>query len=191
MRKWLQSKTFVTCLCVVAGLCIAGNFIRLPKRTPFLANARSTPQPHEAWQPLALMIPPSFAEREQSDDWRGLFPLETLRRDPFAPAALTVFGPGGTNRPSNMPVFTLQAVSIDAERSFAVINQTIVAEGEELHGYKIEKILPTQVRLSGALGSVIATLVRTDRDQKAASGSLPPADQRAVPVTPRPAGVSR
>jgi len=190
MKKWLQSKSFVTCLCVAAGGCIAANFIKLPKRTPLITNARMNPALEQAAPPLAVFIPPAFQERESSEAWRSMFALETLNRDPFAPAGIFLSG-SGTNGHPNSPAFSLQAISIDGDKSLAVINQTVLAEGEMIDGYRIEKILPTQVHLSGAIGSVIATLTQRIQNQKTALGNPPAADPPAAPVSSLPAGTKR
>ena len=191
MRNWLQSKSFVAVLCVVAGGCVAANFIHLPRRAPLVTNARALSDPQEVTPPPAIVMPPAFRHRESVESWRGLFPLETLHRDPFSPPGIFPSASGVTNSSPNPPSFILQAVSIEGDRSLAVINQTVLAEGESIDGYRIEQILPMQVRLSGALGSVIATLVPTSRDQKDTLGNPPPADHPAVPVNSRPAGKSR
>ena len=90
--------------------------------------------------------------------------------------------------PSLPPGFILQAVSIEANRPWAVINQTVVTEGESISGYRVERIFPTHVTLNGSFGSLSIDMNRASQRQKvptanAPAADLPPASAGQKPVT--------
>lgn len=151
--------------------------------------------PAEEEGELSYQVPPLSRVAADLREWRELFPLDTLRRDPFA--AVFVPPPAAVTNTPMMPSFQLQAVSIAAGRLLAVINRRVVAEGERIEGCLVEKILAHEVRLvSPVFGPVTATFDRTSRqsratsENKSASANPPPADLPAVPATASPGGTS-
>ena len=93
---------------------------------------------------------------------------ETTSRDPFAFTA--AYEEAATLLPTRptpnkelpeakavlgMAVFELQGVSMVSDNPMAVINRTIVAEGESIEGYHVVKILTNSVVLEGLLGTKI------------------------------------
>lgn len=161
MRNILQNKIAVSCLVAVAALSVAANFIPFPSRPAMSATARENPPSLENIEEESLHVPPtSRVEREQIA-WRAMFPLDQPQRDPFATTMAAM--PGAATNIATMPVLRLQAVSIEAERILAVINQRVVAEGEQIEGCQVEKILPTEVRLTSPLGPITVTFDRTPR----------------------------
>lgn len=193
MRKILQSKTGVSCLTAVAILCVAANFVNLLQRRSTTATARENAVPVEEEREDSYHVPPLSHVAADLRDWREMFPLETLRRDPFA--AVFVAPPAAVTNVPVMPAFQLQAVSIAAGKALAVINHRVVAEGEFIEGCRVDKILPTEVRLvSPVFGPVTATFDRTPiqsraaSDKKSASANSPSADLPASPAAASPGG---
>lgn len=93
---------------------------------------------------------------DQFSAWAKLTP--PVQRDPFAwPDSLAQ-----TNativRPA--PSFVLQAISIDADKAFAVLNQRVVSPGESLGEYVVERILPREVWMVGPAGRIVITLAQ-------------------------------
>jgi hypothetical protein len=176
MTKLLQNKAVVSCLVVAAAFAVAANFVELPKRRTLAAAARS-PSPAPPANPDQEFIPPPLRVAAALAAWRELLPADGLRRDPFALAGVGPVNKPATNAPFSS--FTLQAVSIADQRAFAVINQTVVAEGEWLGGWQIEKIEPTQVRLRGRLGPMTVELDRSGRRHKESTGKAAAADLRS------------
>lgn len=161
MRKLLQNKTVVGSLCVIAVLIGAGNFVKLPVRRLVVVSARPAALPVNSAEPEVLQVPPPPRICAELTGWHELFPSAALRRDPFAIAGGV--GPktsGSTNAPL-LPVFVLQAVSIEAGRALAVINRTIVTTGESLGDYVVERIQPSEVWLKNSFGRVIVPMDRT------------------------------
>jgi hypothetical protein len=192
MRNILQSKIGVACLSAVAVLCVAANFVNLLQRRT-VATARENPEPVEEEREVAYQVPPLSRVAADLRDWREMFPLDALRRDPFA--AVFVPAPAAVTNTPTMPVFQLQAVSVDDGRLLAVINRRVVGEGEMIEGCRVEKILPYEVRLiSPVFGPVTATFDRTPRqsrtalENKSASANPPSADLPASPAAASPGG---
>lgn len=195
MRNILQSRIAVACLSAVAVLCVAANFLNLLQRQSAVATARENPMAVEEEREIPYQVPPLSRAAIGLGNWREMFPLETLQRDPFA----AIYGPSPTalaNTPV-MPSFQLQAVSIAAGRLLAVINRRVVAEGERIEGCLVEKILAHEVRLvSPVFGPITATFDRTPLpfraapENKPASANPPPADLPASPAAASPGGTS-
>ena len=195
MRNILQSKIGVACLTAVAVLCVAANFVNLLQRRSTVATARENTVPVEDEREDPYQVPPLSRVAAELRDWRELFPLDTLRRDPFA--AVFVPPPAAVTNTPTMPAFQLQAVSLAAGKALAVINHRVVAEGEIIEGCRVEKILPHEVRLvSPVFGPLTATFDRTPlqpnaaSDKKSASANPPSADLPAGPATASPGGMS-
>jgi hypothetical protein len=195
MRNILQSKVGVTCLSAVAVLCVAANFLNLLQRRSAVATARENPMPVQEEREISYQVPPLSRVLTDLRDWREMYPLDTLRRDPFA--AVFVPPPAAVTNTPMMPSFQLQAVSLAAEKVLAVINNRVVAEGERIEGCLVEKILAHEVRLvSPTFGPITATFDRTSRksraasENKSASANPPPADLRADPTAASPGGTS-
>src|SRR5262245_60186188 len=189
MRKILQSKTGVSGLVAVAILSIAANFLELPVRKGMSAAARESAPALEDAREESFGVPPASRTARELIEWREMFPLDTLQRDPFA--AIVAPAPAATNNAATMPAFHLQAVSIDGDRVLAVINRRVVAEGEQIEGCRVEKILPTEVRLISPFGPITATFDRTPRLNKPASGNPLAADLPAGSPALKPGASSR
>lgn len=186
MRKLLQNKAVVGALSVVAIASVAANFVKLPTGRFPVVNAR---QP-EAAPPMPAegqfhIHGPAFASLA-ARPWRELYPIDSRARDPFAPAVLpnpvTVPVPKEPDL-ATPPEFQLQAVSLDGNQAFAVINQTVLREGESIAGYQVAQIEPRQVRLTGPLGPIVVGLTRTAA-QKPPTGTPANADLPAANGTP-------
>lgn len=195
MRNILQSKIGVACLTAVAVLCVAANFVNLLQRRSTVATARENLAPVEETREVSYHVPPLSRVAAELRDWREMFPLDTLRRDPFA--AVFVPAPAAVTNTPTMPSFQLQAVSVADGKVLAVINRRVVAEGEFIEGCRVEKILPHEVRLvSPVFGPLTATFDRTPiqpgaaSDKKSASANPPSADLPAGPATASPGGTS-
>jgi len=157
MRKLLQNKAVVSSLCVIAVLFVAGNLIDLPVRHLVAVAARPvtlTANPNE--QEL-FAVPTTPRICAELTGWRGLLPTSAILRDPFAIRGGPHGASASTNAPST-PVFVLQAVSIEAGRALAVINQTIVGPDDYLGDYVVERIRPTEVWLKNSFGRVVVPM---------------------------------
>lgn len=183
MRKLLQNKAVVGALSVIAVGSIAANLVKLPASRVHAINARAP----ESDAPLTTeghyhIHGPAF-NALAAQPWRELYPIDTEARDPFAPMVLpvpvTVPVPKRED-PSIPPEFRLQATSVEDRRTFAVINQAVVGEGDTIEGYRVEQIIPGRVRLSGPLGALTIEFTPKGLGEKAATASRPNADLPAA-----------
>ena len=195
MRNILQSEIGVACLTAVAVLCVAGNFVNFRQRRATTASARESALPLEMEREISYQVPPPSRIAADLRDWREMFPLEALRRDPFA--AIFVAPPAAVTNTPMMPSFQLQAVSLAGGKVLAVINRRVVAEGEFIEGCRVEKILAHEVRLvSPVFGPLTVTYDRTPiqsraaSDKKSASANSPAADLPASPAGASPGGTA-
>lgn len=194
MRKLLQNKLVVSALAGVAALSVAANFVKLPKRLSLAAAREPVVNATDA-PPVSLSVPGETEFSRTVRPWRELFPIDSAVRDPFAalvqpgptiPATATATATSAAPfQPTETPVFVLQAVSIEANRPFAVINQTVVAEGDQISGYRVESIVSTHVTLSGSSGSVVVSMGRTALRQKTPTGAAPAADLPPATIRPK------
>jgi hypothetical protein len=149
--------------------------------------------PVEEEREESYQVPPLSRVAADLHDWREMFPLDTLRRDPFA--AVFVPPPATVTNTPMMPSFQLQATSLAGGKALAVINNRVVGEGERIEGCLVEKILAHEVRLvSPVFGPITATFDRTPiqsrraSEHKPASGNPPVADLPASPAAATPGG---
>ncbi len=193
MRKFLQSKIAVSLMVIVAVLAVGANFVSLPKGINLAAARQATENALESAEMPANLPPVSRLTAEQKE-WRALFPLNPNVRDPFAPPVdLTPRAPTQATAfvAPAAPLLSLQAISHEAGRAFAVINQQVLTEGEAVLGYTVEKILPSSVKMRGLLGSLSLTLQPGAPRQKAATAKPAAADLSAAAPGPSPAGTPR
>jgi hypothetical protein len=189
MRRLLQSKTAVSCLVAVATLSVAADLVKWPNRRALSAAARESTAAAEKRREESFSVPPVSRVERELIGWREMFSLDNLPRDPFA--AITAPAPAPVTNVARMPVFHLQAISIDGDRILAVINHKVVAEGEQIEGCRVEKILPTEVRLTSPLGPITATFDRSSRLNKSPSGNPSAADLPASSPAVKPDGNGR
>lgn len=158
MRKLLQSKAVVAGLVVVAVVAVAANFVKLPKPGSRALNvsARSSNPVEENTPAITFDVPPRPRFGAELILWRELFPVGRLR-DPFALATARNGSPQ-TNTVQKLPSFSLQAISIEPGRSLAIIDHRVVAAGERLGDYEVERIDANKVFLTGPAGRWVLTL---------------------------------
>jgi hypothetical protein len=185
MRKILQSKAGVGLLCVGAVLAVAGNFVSLPARRPVAAAARKLVAAAPA---ESLTVPAPLRVDQSLRTWRELFPERELTRDPFAIVLAAMAEPSS---PAVAPVLKLQAVSIEGDRVLAVVNGRVLAIGESLGDYQLERALPTEVHFKSRWGRLIVPLEPAIRLAKPPSGTSPPADLIAQPIPRSSTGTGR
>ncbi len=191
MRKLLQNKAVVGALSVVAVASVAANFVKLPTGRFRTVNARSPVTEVPVANEGNFHIHGPAFNSLAAQPWRELYPIDNDARDPFAPMVLptpvTVPVPKRED-PAVPPVFRLQATSLDGTHAYAVINQSILREGESIAGYRVEQIQSQQVRLTGPLGSIVVDLTRSTTAQKAPTGKPANAD---LPAAPGPSPVEK
>ncbi len=160
MRKLLQNKAVVACLVLVAAVCLAGDTLkRLFKKSDLPVAARVVPDAVPL-VPGTFPIRTSLRVATNFSNWRDWGAGTARLRDPFGSGPSVLLPTNSVAPPvaPTPPTFTVQAISIDGDRALAVINQRVVAAGDQIEGYRVEAILPDQVRLHGPAGAVTAAI---------------------------------
>ena len=155
MTNPLRNNAVVACFVVIAGLGVAANVFHF--RLPVSAAA-----PAAVLDPIAaeekFEVPPPLGIAQELRSWASSLAIQPAR-DPFAWPHRP--SPVSTNAPSGpIPAFRLQAVSIDGDQALAVLNQRILAVGEKLGDYAVERILPRAVWMRGPAGLIVVHLAR-------------------------------
>ena len=184
MRKLLRNKFFVGFMSLAAVLLVAKDFVFKSRSGALVVEARST-----AAAPLVagsgsagLLEFAPLAVESRLSNWQSLFSAEAFPRDPFALSKPTVKALATSGAaPALPPVerLTLQAISIDADQSFAVINRRILRAGDAVEDFTVASIERGEVLLNHKLGSV-----RLQYRTRLASAQ--PAAPVPVPVQPSP-----
>jgi hypothetical protein len=148
MRKLLQSKAFVGALVAGAALTFVWPKLKSGVATPSMGPATALVAPiAPLTSATASTALPGNPWRSALTNWHQRFPVSNLRRDPFIQVR-TVAIPAPTNYiPPIEPTLVLQAISVHPQRNLAVINRTVLGEGDRVEGYRVESIHPTEVRL--------------------------------------------
>lgn len=184
MRKLLRNKFFVGLMSIAAVLLIAKDFVFKQRSGAMVVEARSTD-----FAPLApssggeggLAFAP-LAVESRLTNWSSLFSASAFPRDPFALSKPSAKAAATNVAPLALPPverLTLQAISIDADQAFAVINRRILRAGDAVEGFTIESIERGEVHLNHPLGSV-----RLQYRTRVAAA--PPVAPAPVPASPNP-----
>jgi hypothetical protein len=105
----------------------------------------AAPEPPLARASLALTPIDAAAVGSRFVQW-----LEAPRRDPFEVYRAALTGPPG---PSAAKLLSLKAIWRQAGGQLAVINSAVLAEGDEIAGFKLERIEADAVWVRGTNGS--------------------------------------
>lgn len=149
-RRTLKNPIVVLGLCVIAGFVVYSNVMNFSSDTPGIISVglnrllSATPSP---------TVPRSNGTHEkEAVQW-----IDFPNRDPFAPITVasqpqgklpSTTGPFSAMEHSRLPNrFTLKAVAVEGQERSAVINRTVVYEGEMIEGYQVLSIRPEGVWL--------------------------------------------
>jgi hypothetical protein len=90
--------------------------------------------------------------RDSLLSWSETAPARLLR-DPFAWRGGAQSASAQTQPATTL--FRLQAISIDADKAYAVVNRQVVRPGEKVGDHLVERILATEVWMRGPAGERI------------------------------------
>lgn len=144
-RRALKSPVVVGGLCLLAGVAMYANFSDSRDQAPTSTRMSSLPP-----NPIPSSGTSSTSQLASHEVWAAKW-AEHPYRDPFAPLTQdpsTVSGEQQSNRPGHVPsspspppiVLVLKAVAMDQEKKRAVINRTIVHEGDRVEGFLVVSI---------------------------------------------------
>ena len=155
MKQALNNPWIVGCLCLAALGLVFNNLVQPISTDSVSSEITSVPEPSEV---ITASTPVKSASSEletENVDW-----VKKPLRDPFR---LQTSSPPNSVRqrppellehdspPSPLP-FTLKAVAVEDQRRIAVIDRTVVSEGEEIQGYRVVSIQHNGVWLQGPRG---------------------------------------
>jgi hypothetical protein len=147
-RRALKNPVVAMSLCLLAGVAVYANFVDISSDAPGIISGGL----NRLLSPPTL--PPLTPTGRPHDDEAGQWIEQG--RDPFGP--IVVVSPAQSD-PSSMTAvqtgehqqeknpFTLKAIAVEGEQRSAVINRTVVYEGEMINGYQVLSIQPKGVWL--------------------------------------------
>lgn len=140
----------MTGICLIAGLVVYFNIMKP------LAN-RSTATPISLNQPRPATVPKDVSRIAKVHEEKAIQWIQNPNRDPFAPltsASPIPHKPSLRTPPANFirqsqvnGRFILKAIAVEGQQRSAVINRTVVYEGEMIEGYQVMSIQPKGVWL--------------------------------------------
>ncbi|MBF0170460.1 MAG: hypothetical protein HQK87_05135 [Nitrospinae bacterium] len=171
LKKFFNSPLFVGLMAMAAVGVVYINVI-----LPLIGDTRL---PRSVREPLAAL---TGAVAESSPTLAALNPfdrsaagwVETPGRDPFLPHPVPEgpTGPDGETEalPRAADLFTLAGTMIDPGARLASVNGRMVREGDQLHEYRIDRIEPGLVWLTGPRGaesiSVAASTAKATKENR-------------------------
>lgn len=148
-RRALKNPLAVIGLCLIAGFAMYSNMMDRTSEEPDIISAgldrllsNSTPPP---------VTPTHRTHEKESTQW-----IDHPDRDPFSPVPIDTQSftvspstsvPLHTRDPQLQNGLILKAIAIEGPRRSAVINRSVVYEGEMIEGYQILSIQPTGILL--------------------------------------------
>ncbi|MBA3611493.1 MAG: hypothetical protein H0W49_00970 [Nitrospirales bacterium] len=148
-RRALKNPMVATGLCLLAGFAVYANIVDTASDAPGIISVglnRLLSAP---------TLPPPTSAGRPHDDEAGLW-IEHSSRDPFAPIVVASQAPSDSpsmtgvqtgEPPLTKNEFTLKAIAVEGEQRSAVINRTVVYEGEMINGHQVMSIQPKGVLL--------------------------------------------
>jgi hypothetical protein len=149
-RRALKNPLVVIGLCLLAGFAVYSNMMHVTSDTPGIISVGlnrllSTPTPPPVTRPNRI-------HEEEAIQW-----IDHPDRDPFAPITVasqprwesssTTTPLQAMEHPQVQNGLTLKAVAVGGQQRSAVINRTVVYEGEMIEGYQVMSIQPKGVWL--------------------------------------------
>lgn len=150
-RRALKNPIVALGLCLFAGVAVYSNIKDMTSESPGLISVGLN-------RLLSTPTPPPVTPTNPTHEKAAMRWIEHPDRDPFAPIAVAPHtgseSSSSTTAPS--PVLehpqlqkelTLKAVAVEGQQRNAVINRTVVYEGEVIEGYQVMSIQPKGVWL--------------------------------------------
>jgi hypothetical protein len=140
-RRALKNPLAMGGLCLIAGFAMYHNVMESTMNSTLPVSVGSAAPTH------AILSPSLVVHDDVATRW-----IENPKRDPFAPVALAKWSKPSSKQSSasstgihgkgNGPLkqFELKAIALEAQQRSAVINRSVVYEGEMLEGYQVVSI---------------------------------------------------
>lgn len=148
-RRALKNPLVVLGLCLMAGMAVYQNVVTVPSDASDSISGEENRLPPLSARPPAIGVRTHESEKVQ---W-----IDHPARDPFTPVAAaeaplseslaTNASRSAMEYPQVQDELVLKAVAVDGQQRSAVINRTVLYEGEMINGYRILSIQPKGVWL--------------------------------------------
>lgn len=149
-RRALKNPIVVIGLCLVAGFAAYSNMMKFTSNNPDIIKVGLN-------RLLSASSPPSLTPTHPTHEEEAVWWIDQPDRDPFAPPTVasqprlessTTTAPFQVmEQPQLHNGLILKAVAIEGQHRSAVINRTVVYEGEMIEGYQVMSIQPKGVWL--------------------------------------------
>ena len=145
VRRALKSPFVMVGLCIMAGIAVYYNVMESMVDSTLPVSVASTPSPAAPTQ--AILSPSLVVHDDVATRW-----IENPKRDPFAPVSMAKWSKPSSKQSSasstgihgkrNEPLkqLELKAIALEAQERSAVINRSVVYEGEMIEGYQVVSI---------------------------------------------------
>ena len=144
-RGALKNPLVMVGLCIMAGIAVYYNVMESTVDSTLPVSVASAPPPAAPTQ--AILSPSLVVHDDVATRW-----IENPKRDPFAPVSMAKWSKPSSKQSSasstgihgkrNGPLkqLELKAIALEAQERSAVINRSVVYEGEMIEGYQVVSI---------------------------------------------------
>jgi hypothetical protein len=150
-RRALKNPIVAIGLCLLAGFAMYSNIMVVTSDTPGIISVGLN---RLLSTPTALPV----TRTNRTHEKEALQWIDHPDRDPFAPIAVTTQSQSESSSSTTAPLqamehprlqneLTLKAIAVEGQQRSAVINRTVVYEGEMIEGYQVMSIQPKGVWL--------------------------------------------
>jgi hypothetical protein len=145
-RRALKNPLVMGGLCILAGLALYLNVIESTMNSTLSDSANSAPLPLAPAQVFSASSIPQVHD-DVATRW-----IENPKRDPFAPMSNRTWARPTSNQAETtspnmdekrswpLKPLELKAIAMEAQQRSAVINRSVVHEGEMIEGYRVVSI---------------------------------------------------
>ena len=145
-RRALKNPLVMGGLCIIAGLAVYHNVIESTMNNTLPDSADSAPLPLASDPDFSASSTPQMHEKV------ALRWIKNPKRDPFAPISDTTWEKPMSNQAETsspniyekriepLKPLELKAIALEAQQRSAVINRSVVYEGEMINGYQVVSI---------------------------------------------------
>ena len=150
-RRTLKNPLVVIGLCLLAGAAVYSNIMDMTSDTPGIISVGLK-------RLLSTPTPPSLPRTNRSHEEAAERWIDNPIRDPFSPITVATQPRSASSSSTTTPLpvlkspqlqsaLALKAIAVEGQQRSAVINRTVVYEGEMIEGYQVMTIQPKGVWL--------------------------------------------
>ncbi len=145
-RRALKNPLVMGGLCIIAGLTMYHNVVESTMNSTLPDSVGSAPLPLASAQAISASSTPQMHD-DVATRW-----IQNPKRDPFAPVSVAKWSKPSSKQSSTsstgihgkrhepLKQLELKAIALEARQRSAVINRSVVYEGEMIEGYQVVSI---------------------------------------------------